>query len=423
MDYIERVVDKELDALMAGAPAVFIEGAKWVGKTASAAQRAKTVHALDNPLQAQLADADPQRLTQGEAPVLVDEWQRFPPSWDIVRRAVDTDHSPGRFLLTGSAVPPDSPTHSGAGRILTTRMRPFSLTERGLAQPTVSLTELFSGRRNPVSGHSPVDLETYAQEIVRSGFPALHDISDERVRRGQLDGYVRRIVERDFVEQGHRVRRPAVLTRWMRAYAAATGTTASYEAIRDAASSGQSTPTRATVIPYRDTLESLWIIDEVPAWNPAQRKLKELGERPKHHLVDPALAARLLNASADALLEGRSTDAPAPRNGLLLGHLFESLVTQSTRVYAQHCEARLHHLRTHRGEREVDLIAVRHDGRAVALEVKLSPMVDDGDVRHLHWLHDKLGEDLADMAVITTGPEAYRRRDGVAVIPAALLGP
>ena len=140
-----------------------------------------------------------------------------------------------------------------------------------------------------------------------------------------------------------------------------------------------------------------------------------------HQIADPALAARLLGCDEGALLAGSPAGPAVPRDGPLLGALFQSLVTLSVRAYAQQNEARVHHLRTHGGEREIDLIVERGDGRVVALEVKLSSTPHDRDVRHLRWLAEHLGPSLLDAAVITTGPHAYRRRDGIGVIPAALL--
>jgi predicted AAA+ superfamily ATPase len=140
-------------------------------------------------------------------------------------------------------------------------------------------------------------------------------------------------------------------------------------------------------------------------------------------MVDPALAARLLSVGVDGLLEGEEPGPAIPRDGTLLGALFESLVTQAVRVYAQAAEAEIRHLRTHGVEREVDLIVVRDDGRILAIEVKLTRTPADEDVRHLRWLRDRMGGDLLDSVVVTTGPEAYRRPDGIAIIPAALLGP
>ena len=421
--YLRRVVDAELDELLAALPAVAIEGARGVGKTSTALQRAATVRRLDDPAERAVSQADPERILAGEPPVLLDEWQRVPELWDLVRRAVDEDRTPGRFLLTGSAAPVEAPTHSGAARIVTVRMRPLTLAERGLGPPTVSLAALLSGTRPEVGGTTAVTLQRYVEEIVASGLPGLRGLSG-RPRRAQLDGYLRRISERDFPELGYDVRRPDVLLRWLRAYAAATATTASYETIRDAATSDRGDkPAKTTTQPYTELLEQLWIVDRVDAWLPARNAMSRLSAPPKHHLVDPALAARLLGVTADALLEARDPGPPIPRDGPLLGALFDSLVTQSVRVYAQAAECDIRHLRTYGGAQEVDLIVVRDDGRVLAMEIKLARNVSDDDARHLRWLHERIGDDLLDAMIVTSGPEAYRRPDGVAVVPAALLGP
>ncbi|OZC01188.1 ATP-binding protein [Rubricoccus marinus] len=423
MSYLRRVVDRELDELVPALPAIALEGAKGVGKTETALQRAATVHRLDDPAQRAIAEAAPERLLEGDRPVLLDEWQRVPPLWDGVRRAVDGGAAPGAFLLTGSASPAQPPPHSGAARVVTVRMRPLSLAERGLAGPTVSLRALLAGGRPDVQGKTHVALADYTREIVGSGFPGLRHLSG-RPLRAQLDGYLRRIVDTDFEEMGREVRRPQLLRRWMAAYAAATATSASYETIRGAATPGEADkPAKTTTIPYRDVLERLWIVDPVPAWMPTRNPITRLTRSPKHHLVDPALAARLLGAGEEALLSGDDAGPPVPRDGTLLGHLFESLVTLSVRVYAQAAEAGVGHLRTAGGQQEVDLIVERDDRKVVAVEVKLSGSIADRDVRHLLWLRDRLGEDLLDAIIVTTGPQAYRRPDGVAVVPASLLGP
>lgn len=421
--YIRRVLDAELDALVPQLPAIAIEGARGVGKTRTALQRATTVYRLDDDAVAAIVRAEPRRAIADEPPVLLDEWQRVPELWDVVRRAVDDDPSGGRFILTGSVSARELPTHSGAGRIVGARMRPMSLVERGVANPTVSLRSLLRGRRADVTGSTSVALSRYAELIVDSGFPGLRHLSG-RALRAQLDGYLERIVEHDVDESGLRVRRPDTLRRWLTAYAAATATTTSYEKIRDAATSGRGDkPAKTTTGSYVDVLERLWILDRVDAWRPTGTHLSRLSSPPKHHLVDPALAARLLGVGVDALLDGRQAGPPVPREGPLVGALFESLVTQSVRVYAQAAEARVLHMRTYSGDRETDLIVERDDGRVVAVEVKLARAVTDEDVRHLIWLRGQLGDDLLDAVVVTAGPDAYRRSDGIAVVPAALLGP
>lgn len=421
--YQRRILDDELDELLGGLSALAIEGPKAVGKTATALQRAGTVHRLDEATQLEIARADPRLLLDGTPPVLIDEWQRVPQSWDLVRRSVDDDPSPNRFLLTGSASPTDPPTHSGAGRIVRLRMRPLSLAERGVAVPTVGLRGLMRGERPPVTGSTSVSLRDYTDEIVASGFPAVRRLRG-RALRAQLESYVERVVDRDFQEVGYTVRNPDALRAWMRAYAAATATTTTLEKIRDAATAGEADkPARSVVQAYRTALQRLWLLDPVPAWTPTRNPIARLARPDKHHLADPALAAVLLGVSAEALLSGDDAGIDIPRDGTLLGHLFESLVTQSVRVYAQAAEAEVRHLRTDHGRHEVDLVVVRRDQRVLALEVKLARTVSDDDVRHLLWLREQIGEDLLDAAVIHTGPQAYRRPDGIAVIPAALLGP
>ena len=431
-DYTRRIVDEELDELLPELAAIAIEGPKAVGKTATAERRATTVHRLDLPEIRSIAAADPTVLLRGPQPVLLDEWQHVPAIWDAVRAAVDRDPTPGRFLLAGSATPTRPPSHSRAGRIVQVRMRPLSLAERGLGEPTVSLAALLRGAQTKAEGHTSLGLADYTHEILASGFPGIRRLSG-RALRAQLDGYLERIVDRDFEEQGHTVRRPQALRRWMAAFAAATATTTSLEKIRNAATAGaEDVPAKTTVIAYRHVLEQLWILDQVPGWMPTKNHLRRLTQAPKHHLVDPALAARLLGVDAGALLGGIAagaklvtiapTDAP-PRDGTLLGQMFEALVTQSVRIYAQSAEARVYHCRTYDGRREIDLIVETNDQRVLALEVKTSTEVTDADVRHLLWLREQLGTALTDMVVITTGKHAYRRQDGVAVVPAALLGP
>lgn len=421
--YIPRIVDGELDTLLSELPAVSVEGAKAVGKTRTASRRAGATYELDDPGQRQIVEADPGLVREGEPPILVDEWQRVPATWDIVRRAVDAGAEPGSYLLTGSATPSEKPTHSGAGRIVTLRMRPLSLAERFQEEATTSLESLLAGDRPSLSGRTDRGMMDYVDAILQSGFPGLRGFDGDSLRM-QLDGYLRQIIDTDFEQLGRSVRNRDALRRWMTAFAAATATTASYETIRDAATAGQGNkPARTTTRPYRETLEQLWIIDQVPAWRPSRNYFSELGEAPKHHLADPALAARLLGVGRGALLQADESGPPVPRDGTLLGHLFESLVTLSVRTYTQALDARVRHLRTWRGRHEVDLVVERADGRVLAMEVKLSDTVGGEDVSDLHWLAREIGDELLDAVVINTGPGCFRRDDGIGVVPAALLGP
>lgn len=425
MQYLPRIVDDELDVLLQGLPALALEGPRGVGKTETASRRARTRIDLDEPAVAEVAAADPSRLLrEAEPPVLVDEWQRVPATWDAVRRLVDAEPDRfGRFLLAGSAAPTQPPTHSGAGRIVTLRMRPMTLMERGLAKPSVSLAALLTGERPPLDGSTAVDLAAYAAEIAASGFPAIRAATG-RARRAQLDSYIARLVDQDLPEQGRRPRgTETTLMAWLRAVAAQTATDTSWDKIRDAASPGRDTkPARDTTKVWEDALRAMWLLDPVPAWRPGSSHLRRLKASPKLHLADPALALRLLGFDERLLLDGQ-TPTPRPRDGTLFGNFFESLAALSVRVFAQATEATVAHLRTAGGEHEVDLVVVRGDNRIVAFEAKLSATVAKDDVGHLQWLRHNLGDDLLDEIVLTTGSTAYRRPDGIGVVPLALLGP
>jgi uncharacterized protein len=269
---------------------------------------------------------------------------------------------------------------------------------------------------------SKVGLSGYVDEVLASGFPGIRGLP-ERARAIQLDSYVSRIVERELPENGISMRRPDTLRAWLTAYAAATSTNASYSKIMNAATAGTAEkPSRSTVDNYREHLRRIFVLDPISAWMPVLNPLKRLTLSPKHHLVDPALAARLVGVGKAGLLEGAGVRIDAT-TGTWLGALYESLVAQSVRVYAEANAAQVGHLRTKETDREIDLIVEGEDRRVVAIEVKLSESVSDKDVRHLNWLKAQIGERLADRVVVTTGEFAYRRTDGVAVVPLALLGP
>lgn len=414
MSYRVRAVDRVLDELMGSVAAISLDGPKGVGKTGTATRRAGSVWLLDDPNRRALLEADPSIIDSDPGTVLIDEWQLVPSVWDVVRRAVDAGAAPGRFLLTGSASPVSARgTHSGAGRILSLRLRPMAIFERGITEPSVSMEALMAGGPS-ISGESTWTLPDYLEAITQSGFPGLLGM-DDRARRMQLDSYLARVIDRDIPELGTQVRRPEALRRWIAAYAAASSTTTTFAKILGATTGGDGVPpAKTTAISYRDHLTQLFLLDEVPAWSPSRVSLGRLQQAPKHQLADPALAARAMNLT--------STSLATTRGAHMVGPLFESLATVSVRGGAQVADATVGHLRGRDGTREIDLIAEGPDGQVVAFEVKLAQTVKDEDVRHLLWLREQMPEDVADLVVLTTGPTAYRRRDGVAVVPLALLG-
>ncbi|MFI9488127.1 ATP-binding protein [Promicromonospora sp. NPDC052451] len=412
--YERRLLDERLDDRQPRLRAIALQGPKGVGKTATATERARTVLSLQRAEIREQFTADPDVFRTLPGPVLIDEWQRWPESWDRVREAVDDGIPHGHVILAGSSAPRGATVHSGAGRIVPFRMRPLSFEERQVEQPHVSLAALLTGEKPEVSASTDVTLSDYVEEIVASGLPGIRP-EDSESRLDLLDAYVDNIVQREFPEQGYAVRRPDTLRRWLTAYAAATSTTTSYNRIIDAATPGESDkPALSTTITYRDALTGLWLLDALPAWSPSRNSFDRLVTSPKHQLADPALAARLLGATQDSLRLGR--------HSALLGPLFEHLVALSVQTYADINRARTYHLRTRNGDHEVDLVVERRDGAVVALETKLAASVSDADVKHLHWLRERIGDELLDAAVITTGGHAYRRRDGIAVVPLSLLG-
>ncbi|MFY1634592.1 ATP-binding protein [Solwaraspora sp. WMMB335] len=421
VEYRRRILDGTLDELQPHLRAMSIHGPKGVGKTATAMQRTASVIDLSLAAQREIVTADPSILTRLPGPVLVDEWQRLPEVWDHVRRAVDAGSPPGHFIIAGSSAPRGAVVHSGAGRIVPMRMRPLSLAERAIETPTVSLAALLAGDRI-VSGATKLRLTDYVEEIVASGFPAIRGLPP-RVRRAELDAYLDNVVQREFPEQGYPVRRPAVLRAWLAAYAAATSTTTAYSKILDAATAGLANkPAKETTLAYRDALTSLWLLDAIPPWIPSHNHLDRLGQAAKHHLADPALAARLLGLDDDALLRAEQGSTQLSES-TILGALFEHLTALSIHTYAEAAEARVGHLRTRNGDHEVDLLVQHADSRVLGIEVKLADRVEDADTKHLHWLRDRIGKELVDGVVVYAGEHAFRRRDDIAVVPLALLGP
>ncbi len=302
-------------------------------------------------------------------------------------------------------------------------MRPMTLPERGPVTPAVSLSALLNARAGRIAGDTSFARADYAHAIVRGGLPGTQQMSD-RAARLSLAGYVQLIVDRDVPEAGLGVRTPTQMRAWLRALAAATATTASWESVRDAATPGQGDkPARSTTRPWTDALERTWISDPLAPWLPGLNHLGRLASTAKHHLADPALACALLRLGEDDLLAGRHPEPTLPRDGVFLGALFESPVALTVRVFAQPAEASVGHLRRRNGDHEIDFILNGPGRRRIAIEAKRSALVDDHDVRHLLWLKNELVDDLTDMLVVNTGRHAYRRADGVAVIPLALLGP
>ncbi|MDR2035169.1 MAG: DUF4143 domain-containing protein [Coriobacteriales bacterium] len=415
------MIDDYLKEAFSELPAIEIYGAKAIGKTRSASQIAKSVIRLDTQEGRELAQGGDPVFALQEKPLLLDEWQRVPASWDMVKRLVDEDNTSGQYLLTGSAAPRGANIHSGAGRIVRMKMRPLSLQERALDAPVVRMKDLLENKVDHISGTTDISLPDYLREITSSGFPGIRPHATRAIAL-ELDGYIDNIIHKEFPEQGLLLRKPDTLRNWLRAYASATASTASYQSILNAATPGDAEkPARKTTVGYKDVLDSLWITDRVDAWLPTVNTMAALGNSPKHYLVDPALSARLLRVSFEQLLQGVAHDTLGPQSGSIAGRLFESLVAQSLQVYAQINELELRHFRDAKNGWEIDFI-VEGDTSALAIEVKMSTAASDDDFKRINWLKHNYQERTVIGMVINTGRNAYTRSDGNHVVPAVLLG-
>jgi predicted AAA+ superfamily ATPase len=418
----ERILRTRAERFLRGLPAFSIEGAKGVGKTTLAKTLAQTTFNMDSETTAELVMGSPQLLSTAAKPVLVDEWQVTPGIWNAIRHFVDDDMTPGQYILTGSSVPRDARLHSGAGRIVRMTMRPLSLAERALTPKLLSLDDLLRGDENILPQQTDVAQYAYVQEILASGFPGIRQIA-RAFQRDALDGYIDNIIEKEFDELGVGVRRPEALRAWMKAYAAAEGSTASYESIMGAATPGQDKkPSKPTTLVYRDILAALWITDPVLPWLPEGNLFTNMGKASKHYLVDPALSARLLDLTEQRLLSGDKVRVLGHQAKTIIGRLFESLVAQSLKVYTSALGLELRHLRTVRGDHEIDFI-IESGEHILAIEVKFAPAVSNDDVKQLNWLEKNAPERHITKVVLYTGSHLVRReRDGVILCPAACLG-
>lgn len=407
-------MDRVLDDRMSVAPAVLIEGPKACGKTETASRRARSAVRLDVDEDARrAAEVDPGLVLDGDRPRLIDEWQMFPRVWDHVRRAADADGTPGQFLLTGSSSPSDDARrHSGAGRIATVRMRPMTLHELGASSEEVSLAALLDGDEPAGSGGTD-DLGDVLSHVVIGGWPQQLRRPDPRFVVDYLD-QVAHIDINMAVDGGRSARRrdPDKVHRFMRSLARNTATAAGERTI-----AADTNLSRDAVRAYMSALERLMIVEDQPAFNVHLRSSRNLRTTPRRHLVDPSLATAALRVDVDGLIGDLN----------YAGLLFESLVLRDLRVLSQPMDASAFYF--HTDDHEIDIVLSRPDGVWAAVEVKLGgdALIDEG-AASLRDAVSSIDPHRAGppsfMAVVTaTGRYAYRRPDGVCVVPLPTLAP
>lgn len=397
-----------------------IEGPKWCGKTTTAEQVSKSTLSVDDPSTVNtnkiLSEIDPERLLTGDHPRLLDEWQVAPKLWDAVRHHVDRHKGQGQFILTGSSVPADisETIHSGTGRFGWLVMRPMSLYESGDSTGDVSLASLFESQ--PISGCSNLDLDRLTFLICRGGWPESVNMDDD-VALDQAFDYIDAVIRNDMSRVDDIRRDPQKVRMLLRSYARNQGTQISQASISaDISSNDTEGVSEETVSEYLQALRKLYVIEDMKAWNPNLRSKTAIRTSDTRYFVDPSLAAASLRIGPQDLINNLNTT----------GFFFEALAVRDLRVYAESLDGDVYHYKDNL-DNECDVVIHLRDGRYALLEVKLGgeKLIDEGVKTLKDVLRridtDKMGKP-AFMAIITgTERYAYRRDDGIIILPLGAL--
>lgn len=419
--YKPRISDKILERKVMGKGAVLIEGPKWCGKTTTARQLAKSVLNLGDSSvlaqSAQMIELSPSILLEGATPRLVDEWQALPSVWDCVRSEVDNRGVPSQFILIGSSVLPEAEDtiHSGTGRFAYVKMRPMSLFESGESTGEVRLADLFDGKDIGVV-QTDADVERLAFLTCRGGWPWA-TIVPESVALDQAFDYYDSVTNRDIQRVG-KVNRSAERARLLlRSYARHVSQQVSAATIRkDMLANDESTLDENTVADYIKALKRLYVIEDLPAWNPNIRSKAAIRTSDTRHFVDPSVGTAALGLGPHDLVNDLQS----------FGLFFEDLVVRDLRVYAEALGGSLYHYRDSNGL-ECDAVLHRRNGSYALLEVKLGgeDRIEEG-AKSLKALESKIDTGRMQApaflaVVIGVGRYAYQRKDGVYVLPVSCL--
>jgi len=416
--YLPRIVDKVLNTALEASGAVLIEGPKWCGKTRTAEEKAASALYMQDPDHTasylQAADIKPSLLLQGDTPRLIDEWQMAPVLWDAIRFAVDQRGKTGQFILTGSAVPKDNIIqHTGTGRISRMIMRPMSLFESLESNGKVSLKSLFDDTAIIENGYSSLTIEKLTFALIRGGWPASVG-QNESTALKQVYDYVDAVINIDVSRVDGIEKSPARLRALMRSLARNVSTTASITTIHRDIAADEDTISEKTISSYINALRRIFVIEDLPAWNPAMRSKTALRVAPKRHFVDPSIAVAVLRANSKSLLQDFNT----------FGLLFESLCIRDLRVYAQAIDGEVFHYRDKSGL-EADAIVHLKDGRWGAVEVKMGAKEIEKAAENLKILREKINLDKMKepsfLMVLTATELGYQRDDGVYIVPIGCL--
>jgi predicted AAA+ superfamily ATPase len=415
-NYLSRISDKLLKHLLESTGAVLVEGAKWCGKTQSSLQAANSVVYMQDPDEGPgylaMADTKPSLLLEGESPLLLDEWQMAPVLWDAVRFAVDKRGLMGQFILTGSASPGDNITaHSGTGRIARMQMRPMSLYESNESNGKVSLKDLFNGNID-IGAKSTLTIEQIAQAICRGGWPAA--VASGKQSSQLAINYIDAVINLDVQRVDGVEKDPEKVRVLLQSLARNISTMATARTIMEDMQANEASITDKTINSYLNALRRIFVIEDVPAWQPSLRSKTAIRTANKRQFVDPSIATAAMRTNAKGILRDFET----------FGFLFESLCTRDLRVYAQVNDGGIFHYKD-KSELESDLIIKLNDGRWAAVEVKLGNKQIEEAAVNLIKLSQKV--DIQKMnppsflMVLSGGQVAYKRPDGVLVVPIGCL--
>jgi len=415
--YMSRICDQILLDKLDAKGAVLIKGAKWCGKTTTAEKVAKSIIYMEDPAKKQqylqLADVNPKQLLHGEVPHLIDEWQLAPKLWDAVRFEVDQRDDFGQFILTGSAVPPDSSeiSHTGTGRITSLTMRPMTLYESGDSDGSVSLKELFLKEDEPF-GSCNHSLDDIAYFICRGGWPKSIGRS-KKVSLAQAFDYVDAVVESDISRIDNVERDSERAKKILRAYARSVASEASLTSIlNDVRSGGGDTFSENTLRSYLSAFRKVFVIEDTNAWNPNLRSKTAIRSSDTRYFVDPSIAVASLGIGPNDLINDLATT----------GLLFENLCVRDLRVYAESLDGKVYHFRDKKGL-ECDAVVHLRNGSYGLIEIKLGgeKLIEEGFANLLKLKDsidtDKMKEPSFMMVLCGVAPFSYKRADGVYVVP------
>ena len=419
--YINRIADSILEKKLKGKGAVLIQGPKWCGKTTTAEQISNSILYMAKPEDKEqnltLADINPSLLLNGNTPRLIDEWQIAPKLWDAVRFEIDHRNLEGQFILTGSAVPVnmDEVTHTGTGRFAWLLMRPMSLYESGESNGNISLEMLFQENDN-ITGTNNLSLQDIAYLCCRGGWPR-SIFMDKDIALEQAFDYYDAIVQSDISRVDNVNRNPERAKKLMRAYARNLGSQVSNETLKnDMIINDSFSLDTDTVLSYINALKKIFVVEEAPAWNPNLRSKTAIRTADTRYFIDPSIATAALGLGPNDLIGDLNT----------FGLIFETLCIRDLRIYAESINGSVYHYRD-ANDLECDAVIHLRNGLYGLIEIKLGgdKLINEG-AENLKKMYSKI--DITKMkapsflmVLIGVGDYAYKRQDGVYVVPIGCL--